>query len=60
MGIENSKNWLCRCNNCGNEFEELAVLKSDFIDILESEGWKITQNGNKAICPNCQAPMNYK
>ena len=34
-------------------YEDLAVYKSDFIDQLKSNDWKITQNGDKAIYPKC-------
>lgn len=54
MGIGSAKNWVCICDKCGEEYEDLAVDKSDFIDILKIVGWKITQNGNNAICPDCQ------
>lgn len=54
MGIENSKTWVANCDECGEEYDDLAVFKSDFAGTLESIGWKVTQHGNRTICPECQ------
>ena len=54
MGISDSKTYSCFCDECNDSYDDLALDKGVFIDQLESSGWKITQYGNKALCPNCK------